>query len=172
MNIVILWGGKAIKAHNGVLGYTLPGFFWNLGALRSHLVPSGCPQGHLWTCLIRYYFWSFILIYGDRDGNLSMLKGRLQVLKQVPCDPPRKFFIIGVPRLHLSIIFFLSSSFQGGAQMFQGGANAPPPPKKNPDCGSLGVVLQTEGFCGTRLALKTPHACLKLCSYQMCGTYL
>ena len=79
-------GGKAIKAHNGVLGYTLPGFFWNLGALRSHLVPSGCPQGHLWTCLIRYYFWSFILIYGDRDGNLSMLKGRLQVLKQVPCD--------------------------------------------------------------------------------------
>ena len=26
---------------------------------------------------------------------------RLQVLKQVPCDPPRKFFIIGVPRLHL-----------------------------------------------------------------------
>ena len=101
MNIVILWGGKAIKAHNGVLGYTLPGFFWNLGALRSHLVPSGCPQGHLWTCLIRYYFWSFILIYGDRDGNLSMLKGRLQVLKQVPCDPPRKFFIIGVPRLHL-----------------------------------------------------------------------
>ena len=24
----------------------------------------------------------------------------LQVLKQVPCDPPRKFFIIGVPRLH------------------------------------------------------------------------
>ena len=101
LNIVILWGGKAIKAHNGVLGYTLPGFFWNLGALRSHLVPSGCPQGHLWTCLIRYYFWSFILIYGDRDGNLSMLKGRLQVLKQVPCDPPRKFFIIGVPRLHL-----------------------------------------------------------------------
>ena len=94
-------GGKAIKAHNGVLGYTLPGFFGNLGALRSHLVPSGCPQGHLWTCLIRYYFWSFILIYGDRDGNLSMLKGRLQVLKQVPCDPPRKFFIIGVPRLHL-----------------------------------------------------------------------
>ena len=101
LNIVILWGGKAIKAHNGVLGYTLPGFLGNLGALRSHLVPSGCPQGHLWACLIRYYFWSFILIYGDRDGNLSMLKGRLQVLKQVPCDPPRKFFIIGVPRLHL-----------------------------------------------------------------------
>ena len=63
-------------------------------------MPSGCPQGHLWTCLIRYYFWSFIF-YGDRDGNLRMLKGKLQVLKQVPCDPPRKFFIIGVPRLHL-----------------------------------------------------------------------
>ena len=72
LNIVILWGGKAIKAHNGVLGYTLSGFFWNLGALRSHLVPSGCPQRHLWTCLIRYYFWSFIF-NGDRDGNLSML---------------------------------------------------------------------------------------------------
>ena len=43
----------------------------------------------------------FLEFYGDRDGNLSMLKGRLQVLKQVPCDPPRKFFIIGVPRLHL-----------------------------------------------------------------------
>ena len=139
LNIVILWGGKAIKAHNGVLGYTLPGFLGNLGALRLHLVPSGCPQGHLWTCLIRYYFWSFILIYGDRDGNLSMLKGRLQVLKQVPCDPPRKFFIIGVPRLHLVQFHnnFLSSSFQGGAQMFQGGGGGRmppprPPPKKNP----------------------------------------
>ena len=85
----------------GSWGIPSQDFFGNLGALRSHLVPSGCPQGHLWTCLIRYYFWSFILIYGDRDGNLSMLKGRLQVLKQVPCDPPRKFFIIGVPRLHL-----------------------------------------------------------------------
>ena len=53
------------------------------------------------TSMDMSYFWSFILIYGDRDGNLSMLKGRLQVLKQVPCDPPRKFFIIGVPRLHL-----------------------------------------------------------------------
>ena len=131
MNIVILWGGKAIKAHNGVLGYTLPGFFGNLGALRSHLVPSGCPQGHLWTCLIRYYFWSFILIYGDRDGNLSMLKGRLQVLKQVPCDPPRKFFIIGVPRLHLVQFkhnnFFLSSSFQGGGHKCSKGGRMPPP---------------------------------------------
>ena len=137
MNIVILWGGKAIKAHNGVLGYTLPGFLGNLGALRSHLVPSGCPQGHLWTCLIRYYFWSFILIYGDRDGNLSMLKGRLQVLKQVPCDPPRKFFIIGVPRLHLVQFkhnnFFLSSRFQGGGTNVPRGGECPPrpPPKKN-----------------------------------------
>ena len=69
----------------------------------------------------------FLEFYGDRDGNLSMLKGRLQVLKQVPCDPPRKFFIIGVPRLHLVQFkhnnFFLSSSFQGGAN-----ARPPPPP--------------------------------------------
>ena len=137
MNIVILWGGKAIKAHNGVLGYTLPGFFWNLGALRSHLVPSGCPQGHLWTCLIRYYFWSFILI---RDGNLSMLKGRLQVLKQVPCDPPRKFFIIGVPRLHLVQFkhnnFFLAPVSKGGHKCSKGGRMPPPRPplKKTLEC--------------------------------------
>ena len=120
-------GGKAIKAHNGVLGYTLPGFFGNLGALRSHLVPSGCPQGHLWTCLIRYYFWSFILIYGDRDGNLSMLKGRLQVLKQVPCDPPRKFFIIGVPRLHLVQFKHNTAPVSKGGHKCSKGGECPPP---------------------------------------------
>ena len=137
MNIVILWGGKAIKAHNGVLGYTLPGFFWNLGALRSHLVPSGCPQGHLWTCLIRYYFWSFILIYGDRDGNLSMLKGRLQVLKQVPCDPLGNFLLLVFQDCiwcNLSIIIFFELQFpRGGTNVPRGGeCPPPPPPKKKP----------------------------------------
>ena len=35
----------------------------------------------------------FILIYGDRDGNLSMLKGRLQVLKQVLVIPLGNFLL-------------------------------------------------------------------------------
>ena len=46
-------------------------------------------------------FLEFYINLWRQRCNLSMLKGRLQVLKQVPCDPPRKFFIIGVPRLHL-----------------------------------------------------------------------
>ena len=125
LNIRILWGGKAITVHNGVWGYALPVFFWNLGALRLHLVPSGCHQGHVTSGTI------FKLIYGDRDGNLSMLKGRLQVLKQ---DPLGNFLFLVFQDCiwcNLSIIIFFELQFPrggGGAQRFQGRANAPPPP--------------------------------------------
>ena len=85
LNIVILWGGggggggakllRRTTPPRGVWGYALPGFFFDLGALRSHLVPSGCPQGHLWTCLISTYFWSFILIYGEQRWESEHAEG-------------------------------------------------------------------------------------------------
>ena len=61
-----------------------------------------------------------------------MLKGRLQVLKQVPCDPPRKFFIIDVPRLHLVQFkhndFFELQFPRGGTKVPGGGGGRMPPP--------------------------------------------